>query len=112
MFGAALLLYFFQIVNHGGQYQVVNGRSQPIEQERGHEWTDETTRSVAVDGDSQSAEYQQHELAKRFNAVMNALTDFASSYNAGVVNARKAKAVRKALRELEKSDWFRPVKGE
>jgi hypothetical protein len=57
-------------------------------------------------------EYQQHELAKRFNALMNALADFASSYNAGVVNPKKAKAVRKALRELEKSDWFRPVKGD
>jgi hypothetical protein len=39
------------------------------------------------------------------------LFDFASGYNAGhVIGAKKAKAVRKALRELEKSDWFRPAK--
>ena len=39
--------------------------------------------------------------------------NFASSYNAGhVINAKKAKAVRKALRELENSDRFRPAKGD
>jgi len=89
MFGAALLFYVLQIVNHGGPNQVVDGRSQPIEQRRGHEWTDETTSSVVADGATQATEYQQHELAKRFNALMNALTDFASSYNAGLLTPGK-----------------------
>jgi hypothetical protein len=65
------------------------------------------------DPPTQTGDYERHEFARKFNGLLNALVDFASSYNAGhVINAKKAKAVRKALRELENSDWFRPAKGD
>ena len=112
MFGAALFFCVFQMVNQGGPPAAVNRRSEAIGQQRRPEWTDEETTSVAADDSRQAAEYQQHEFVSRFNSLMKALTDFASTYNAGVVNAKKAKAVRKALHELEKSDWFRSVKGD
>lgn len=112
MFGAALFFYFLQIVYPGVPSGVGTVRSEAIGEQRRHEWTDEATSSVAPDDSRQAAVYEQHEFVNRFNSLMKALTDFASSYNAGVVNAKKAKAVRKALRELEKSDWFRPVKGD
>jgi hypothetical protein len=60
----------------------------------------------------QQAMLEEQDFTKRFNALVSALTDFASSYNAGTVNVRKAKAVRKALRDLQKSQYFRPTKGE
>jgi hypothetical protein len=54
--------------------------------------------STAADLRRQESDYEEREFARRFNGLMNALADFASSYNAGhVINAKKAKAVRKAL---------------
>lgn len=49
-----------------------------------------------------------HEFVRRFNDLLEALRDFAATYNAGhVINVKKVKAVRKAWHELEKSDWFK-----
>lgn len=56
------------------------------------------------------AEYDQHELVKRFNGLVKALGEFADSYNAGKIDVKKAKAVQKALHELQKSEWFKPQK--
>jgi hypothetical protein len=41
------------------------------------------------------------------------LREFSETYNAShVINAKYAKAVRKAMQQLEKSDWFKVQKGE
>ena len=56
------------------------------------------------------AEYDEHELAKRFNGLVKALGEFADTYNAGKIDVKKAKAVQKALHELQKSEWFKPQK--
>jgi hypothetical protein len=56
---------------------------------------------------------QEREFVDRFNDLFSALINFAHSYNAGhVVDVKRAKAVRKALRELEKADWFNPGKSD
>lgn len=49
----------------------------------------------------------EREFTKRFNNLVRALREFSNTYNVGhVVNVKQAKAVRKALRDLEKSEWF------
>jgi len=50
------------------------------------------------------AEYDEHELVKRFNGLVKALGDFADTYNAGKIDVKKVKAVQKALHELQKSE--------
>ena len=55
---------------------------------------------------------REHEFVPRFNNLFNALRNFASNYNGHVIDAKRAKAVRKALRDLEKSEWFNPRKAE
>jgi hypothetical protein len=50
---------------------------------------------------------EEQELVQRFNRLISALTDFSHTYNSkGVIDVKKVKAVRKALREFEKSEWF------
>ncbi len=62
--------------------------------------------------DRSEAVLEEHEFVRRFNNLFSALRNFASNYNVHVIDAKKAKAVRKALRELEKSEWFNPRKAE
>ena len=62
--------------------------------------------------DRSEAVLKEHDFVRRFNNLFSALLDFASNYNGHVVDAKRAKAVRKALRELEKSEWFNPRKAE
>jgi hypothetical protein len=60
----------------------------------------------------QQAKYEEDQFVKRLNNLLSVLRDFSSSYNGGhVINVKKVKEVRKALNELEKSDWFRSYKG-
>jgi hypothetical protein len=47
---------------------------------------------------------------KRLKGLSKALADFAAAYKSGEVDLRKVKAVRKAMHELERSEWFRPQK--
>ena len=54
------------------------------------------------------AAYEEHQLAQHFNGLLQALNDFAATYRAGFVDVKKVKAVRKALHDLEKSEWFKP----
>jgi hypothetical protein len=54
--------------------------------------------------------YEQ--LSGRLNALLRALGEFSDAYRAGKVDAKKAKVLRKALRELQKSDWFKPEREE
>jgi hypothetical protein len=62
--------------------------------------------------DRSEAVLKEHEFVRRFNDLFSALLDFASNYNGRVIDAKRAKAVRKALRDLEKSEWFNPRKAE
>ena len=54
-----------------------------------------------------AAAYEEREFVRRVDGLLRALGDFAASYRTGVVDLKKAKAVRKALHELEKSEWFK-----
>lgn len=66
-------------------------------------------RLLTIDKDPSNREAadEQLEFTRRFNNLVRALRDFSNSYNVGhVINAKQAKAVRKALRDLEKSEWF------
>ena len=57
-----------------------------------------------------AAAYEEREFLQHLNGLSQALTDFAATYKNGQVDLKKVKALRKALHELEKSDWFRPQK--
>ena len=56
---------------------------------------------------AQSA-YQERELMQRYNELARALNGFVASYKAGQIDVKKARAVRKALHDLEKLEWFKP----
>jgi hypothetical protein len=61
----------------------------------------------AIESQSREAQFERQELIRRFNGLITALDDFARTYNSrGVIDVKKTKAIRKAVRELEKSDWF------
>jgi len=63
--------------------------------------------------DRYEAGREEHEFVRRFNNLFSALLTFASNYNTGhVIDAKRAKAVRKALRDLERSEWFNPRKAD
>jgi len=65
------------------------------------------------DEDLSDAVLEEHEFVRRFNNLFSALLNFASHYNTGhVIDAKRAKAVRRALRDLEKSEWFNPRKAD
>jgi hypothetical protein len=58
--------------------------------------------------DPREKQYDEQEFYRRFNRLATALTDFSKTYNSrGVIDVKKIKAIRKALRDFEKSDWFR-----
>lgn len=55
------------------------------------------------------ATYEEQQFINKFNHLVGVLEDFAKKYNEGrTVDLKKVKAVKKAWRDLEKSDmWFR-----
>jgi hypothetical protein len=55
--------------------------------------------------------YEEHQFSQRFNKLVFALQSFSETYNSGhVIDVKRVKAIKKAWRELEKSDWFKPDK--
>jgi len=65
------------------------------------------------DSSNEEGEYEERQFARRFNDLVCALREFSETYNAShVINAKYAKAVRKAMQQLEKSDWFKVQKVE
>jgi hypothetical protein len=60
------------------------------------------------DSPAAQAAYEERDLAHRYNVLARALNDFMAAYKAGHVDLKKAKAVRNALHDLEKFDWFKP----
>jgi hypothetical protein len=66
---------------------------------------DDTT---AAETRRREAQYEEQELLRRVNGLATALADFSNTYNSRhVIDVKKIKALRKALREIEKSDWLR-----
>jgi len=62
---------------------------------------------TAAEAHRREAQYEEQEILRRVNGLATALTDFSNTYNTRhVIDVKKIKALRKALRELEKSDWF------
>jgi hypothetical protein len=63
--------------------------------------------AAAAEARRPEAQYDEQELLRRVDGLAKALTDFSNTYNTRhVIDVKKIKALRKALRELEKSDWF------
>jgi hypothetical protein len=60
------------------------------------------------DSPAAQAAYEERDLTHRYNVLARALNDFMAAYKAGQVDLKKAKAVRKALHDLEKFEWFKP----
>ena len=111
MFEVALFLYLCQ-ANDPGTLHSPSRRPPEMGQPGRNFWPVGETSSMSSEA-KREADYEEHEFAKRFNALISALSDFASSYNADhTMNVKKVKAVEKAWRKLEKSDWFRPLKGD
>ena len=95
---AALFLYLFQ---GGGQAAPRAGLSCG-----GEVWCGDFGSSVDR-GLQREAQFEEQELLRRFNGLATALREFSHSYNSlGVIDVKKVKAIRKAMRELEKSPWF------
>jgi len=58
-------------------------------------------------------EYEEWQFVHRIDNLMTALANFSSSYKTGhVIDVKKVKQVRKALHEIEKSEWFKLEKTE
>ena len=89
-------------------------QSQVGRPESGFVGNGEDTTSTDLRGeDRREAVLEEHEFVRRFNNLFSALLTFASNYNTGhVIDAKRAKAVRKALRDLERSEWFNPRKAD
>lgn len=63
--------------------------------------------AAAAEARRREAQDDEQELLRRVNGLATALTDFSSTYNSRhVIDVKQIKAIRKALRELEKSDWL------
>ena len=57
-----------------------------------------------------SEAFREHEFIQRLSSLSIALNDFIAAYKGGQIDLKKVKALRKAMQEMEKSDWFRPQK--
>ena len=78
-----------------------------------HQWRASRSAGETVEYSSNNQtfqdnrEYEERQFAQRVDSLLVALTNFSLSYKTGhVIDVKKVNAVRKALRELEKSEWF------
>jgi hypothetical protein len=93
-------------------FQVTGGMNSPSGLDRGV-----LARQVRQMADAQAtgqaekreAAYEERQFVDKFNHLLDVLQVFAKQYNEGhTLDLKKVKAVKKAWRELEKSDkWFR-----
>jgi hypothetical protein len=51
---------------------------------------------------------EDREFIQRLDGLSRALSDFAKTYKSGQVDLKKVKMLRKAMQDLEKSEWFKP----
>jgi hypothetical protein len=56
------------------------------------------------------AAYEERDFSLRLNGLSRALAAFVETYKSGRVDVKEVKALQKAMRELEKSEWFKPPK--
>ena len=56
------------------------------------------------------AAYKEREFIHRLDGLSRALSAFSETYRGGQIDLKKVKALQKAMRDLEKSEWFRPSK--
>lgn len=100
---------FMQAAN--AQSSKIQVKPSPVEA-----WGDAAEQRLGLDAEQslrKQVEYEEREFINRFNSLVDALRDFSSTCNAGhTIDVKKVTALRKAWRQLEKSDWFRPNKGE
>ena len=79
-----------------------------------HEWRasrspSEPTQLSSNDETFQNdLEYEERQFVQRIDNLIAALANFSSSYKTRhVIDVKKVRAVRKALREINKSEWFK-----
>jgi hypothetical protein len=79
-----------------------NGRPRPKCVVRAtHLWFTTSARGI-------ESRYEEHEFAQRYNKLVLALQSFSETYNSGhVIDVKRVKAIKKAWREQETSDWFK-----
>lgn len=66
------------------------------------------TDSSANQAATNEAKYEEQQFVSKFNNLLDTLRDFAEQYNHHVIDLKKLKALKKAWRDLEKTDaWFR-----
>ena len=57
---------------------------------------------------TREAQYEEQQFVNKFNNLLSTLREFVDQYNHHVVDIKKLKAMKKAWRDLEKTDaWFR-----
>jgi hypothetical protein len=66
----------------------------------------------AEESPADEAADEEREFIRRFNGLSRALSAFAETYKHGQVDLKQVNAVRKAMHESEKSEWFRLQKTE
>jgi hypothetical protein len=95
-------LYFFQLT--GGVTSASN-----MERQLGVWQAQEKADEETCQREKRQATYEEKQFITKFNHLVGVLEEFAKQYNQGhTLDLKKVKAVRKAWRELEKSDvWFR-----
>ena len=64
----------------------------------------------AGESSAQLAADEEREFIRRLNQLSTALGAFTETYKGGEIDLKKVKALRKAMHELEKSQWFKPQK--
>lgn len=57
---------------------------------------------------TREAKYEEQQFVNKFNNLLNTIREFTDQYNHHVVDLKKLKAMKKAWRDLERTDaWFR-----
>ena len=56
------------------------------------------------------AAYKEREFIHRLDGLSRTLSAFSETYKGGQIDLKKVRALRKAMHDLEKSEWFRPSK--
>jgi hypothetical protein len=66
--------------------------------------------NFAEESPADLAASEERDFILRLNGLSKALTAFVETYKSGRVDLKEVKALQKAMRQLEKSEWFRPPK--
>jgi hypothetical protein len=93
------------------------GPAEPQAPTSQHQWRDQKSPSEPSgllsneEPFQNDAVYEEQQFVRRVNNLMDALVNFSLTYKTShVIDIKKVNAVRRALREMEKSDWFKREK--